>query len=755
MIHPDFHQFSVLVDDQILDLEATSVLSIHSPSSIHYYKDNLKADRFVMSTLEDFHRIPFSKDPEAYYEPNNKSAVKHATFLWNKMLEWEERGYCERTQTKPFCCNPITISEKTNLKTGKTKLRPCMDFSRHVNRLIPDQHVRISHLAEAEKLLELGDWQTSFDLENMYFHVRIHPDQWKFLGCEIESPSGEKLFFFFKVMIYGIKSAVHTVTKLTRPIVKKAALMGIRFSIMIDDGRVLGRTKEEARENLAKVLDIVKKSGWNINWEKSVTEPSQALYHQGMITCTAPLMYILPDFKIRKLQELIEDILNTYRKSLPVTSESLARMIGSVVSGQQALGPLSRILLRSSHILLATQTNNFQLWHSKFQVTNLVATELDMLNSSLPTLNGQPILLSHSGVTLHQLLKMTEPHPAEDPPPTTGPLEIEVPMLPFLLHTDPPEPPVEGMFRPPLPTEVVKDIIASDSSDFQEYAYSVRNPSLAFMQRMSHDVSEMSSGQRELQAVLNCVESNNNQLYSETPALIYWLTDSQNVCCWLEKGSNKPYIQSDVVNLVTLLSKLNLTIVPIHVPRDHSLLVLADCGSKFQDTDDWSIDDHSLHVLQHIAGQAITCDTFAYNTNARTAKFYSKIPSPGCAGINAFSMDWTRDFNFVCPPVKEITYVIQHIQTKPTQGILVVPSWPTAMFWNKITHDGSHLLPMFIQHHIFRPYVYKGQDCNSIFGGNLSFDMLGLIFDSSIESYKYPSSSYCINKNCSMCVKIA
>ena len=47
-------------------------------------------------------------------------------------------------------------------------------------------------------------------------------------------------------MIYGVKFAVHLATKLTRLKVRKAAKMGI----MINDGRVLVKTKQECEENL-------------------------------------------------------------------------------------------------------------------------------------------------------------------------------------------------------------------------------------------------------------------------------------------------------------------------------------------------------------------------------------------------------------------------------------------------------------------------------------------------------------------------
>ena len=251
-----------------------------------------------MELLIHGYKIPFKQIPGPYEDVNNKSAIKHSKFLWDKILEWETAGFCIRTKEKPYCVNPITVAEKIDPRTNKLKLRPCLDFSRHVNHYIKDQSVRLTNLQEAEKLLEKDDWQTSFDMLNMYFHVRVNEEFQKFFGCQVTSPEGEKIYFIFLVMIYGIKDAVFTVTKLTKPIVKKSNLLGIRFSIFIDDGKILGTSKSESEENLQTILGILKNAGWNINETKTVTVASQSLYHQGLITCTNPLLYILPDFKI-------------------------------------------------------------------------------------------------------------------------------------------------------------------------------------------------------------------------------------------------------------------------------------------------------------------------------------------------------------------------------------------------------------------------------------------------------------------------
>lgn len=141
-----------------------------------------------------------------------------------------------------------------------------------MNKFIKDQPVRLAHLEEAEKLLEEGDIQTSFDMENMYFQIKINEQFRKYLGCAIISPEGEEAYFQFNVLIYGLKSAVHAVTRLTRPLVKKANLIGIRMSIYIDDGKVLGKSKKECESNLKKVLNIAEAAGWKINREKQSTQ---------------------------------------------------------------------------------------------------------------------------------------------------------------------------------------------------------------------------------------------------------------------------------------------------------------------------------------------------------------------------------------------------------------------------------------------------------------------------------------------------
>ena len=55
---------------------------IHREEVRGFWKDVLKADKFILDMLEQGYKLPFKDGilPQRYYEKNNKSAIKHAGF---------------------------------------------------------------------------------------------------------------------------------------------------------------------------------------------------------------------------------------------------------------------------------------------------------------------------------------------------------------------------------------------------------------------------------------------------------------------------------------------------------------------------------------------------------------------------------------------------------------------------------------------------------------------------------------------------
>ena len=567
-----------------------------------------------------------------------------------------------------------------------------------------------------------GDFQTCMDLENMFFHVSVHKDHQKFLGFSIPDPStGEVLYYQFSIMVYGLKPAVFIVTTLTQPLVAHLHSKGVRFSMMIDDGRVLGKSSAICWNHHKITLDVFQKAGWNIQTKKTSTSPSMQLYHQGFITDTQNMTYSIPSFKTESLKKEIWEVCNHVGKPIPI--RSLSRAVGRICSCLRALGPISRIMLRTSHYLISEATEGFDpsSWDKDVILTPQVAEDLKFIATNIDQENGQPIINHSTGIPLNSFLSQNL---AED-----------------------------RQLRPIIPTEAFGGIVASDASDFMKFSYEVSGTKLNYRELLSKWEADQSSSFRELSVILGTLESNASYFKRDTKSIFYWLTDSTCAAIWLTKGSRVKVAQQLLITIYRQLYKLGARIVPIWVPRTTEELVIADIGSKYKDTDDWGINEEAFQTLETIGGASFTLDCFAYSTNARCSKYYSLVLSPHCSGINAFQQSWGEDYCYVCPPVKLVIDVYSHFVQNPSQGVLVIPYWPTNSFWPVITKDGTHLQDMFFKHHIFKPRMVTGELCDpSYFSNRARATMIALFFNSTIPSTDLLLRNFCLVNGCPTCL---
>ena len=158
------------------------------------------------------------------------------------------------------------------------------------------------------------------------------------------------------------------------------------------------------------------------------------------------------------------------------------------------------------------------------------------------------------------------------------------------------------------------------------------------------------------------------------------------------------------------------------VPRE--LNVIADYYSKFQDTDDWSIDDITFNKVNERFGQ-FTIDRFADNRNTKLSRFNSKYYCPNTSGVDAFTEDWTHENNWICPPVNLIGSVFRHMEVSKATGTIFVPAWQSAYFWPLLYPDGIRLAYFVKDFMILSPhYVSRGN--NKVFVGKPSFKALAL-----------------------------
>ena len=137
----------------------------------------------------------------------------------------------------------------------------------------------------------------------------------------------------------------------------------------------------------------------------------------------------------------------------------------------------------------------------------------------------------------------------------------------------------------------------------------------------------------------------------------------------------------------------NVSIEIEWVPR--SLNEYADSLSRVIDFDDWSVYTDFFTYISSLFGP-FSVDRFASPDSAKCARFYSKFWCPGAEGVDAFSVDWVGENNWLVPPIYLISRTIFHSEVCGARGVLVIPKWLSAAFWPTVFPMGG-LRPSVLQ----------------------------------------------------------
>jgi hypothetical protein len=119
-------------------------------------------------------------------------------------------------------------------------------------------------------------------------------------------------------------------------------------------------------------------------------------------------------------------------------------------------------------------------------------------------------------------------------------------------------------------------------------------------------------------------------------------------------------------------------IFTVWIPRGQN--VQADYLSRIIDTDDWQTTVEFYNYLDSMWGPH-SVDRFANVDNRKTKRFNSLYWNPGTLGVDAFNSNWSSEVNWLVPPVSLASRAINHLVECKALGILVVPKWPSVLFW--------------------------------------------------------------------------
>ena len=216
---------------------------------------------------------------------------------------------------------------------------------------------------------------------------------------------------------------------------------------------------------------------------------------------------------------------------------------------------------------------------------------------------------------------------------------------------------------------------------------------LEFHNTISHKMwsveeAQKSSSYRELKAISLGLESFLPLVKGHT---IKWYTDNQSVSRIVEVGSMKKDLQRLALRIFSMCLLNCITLEVEWIPR--SANDRADFLSRVVDYDDWRVNRDYFLVAEEKWGPH-SVDRFANHENTQLPRFNSRFWCPGTEAVDAFSVSWAGENNWLVPPIFLIPRVLNHMVALGGRATLVVPAWPSAPFWPLIFTDEG-LSPIF------------------------------------------------------------
>ena len=593
--------------------------SIHSKSSIEFYKE-IKAPQRAISILEDGFKLPFiNEEVPNFWVPNNKSLFDNYDFAKKKLEDWIKDGYVTETFERPSRISALSVATRI-LVNDEIKLRLCLDAS-FLNDLLLSEATALPTLEKAEALVEKDDYFVTLDLRNAYFHVRLHKDDHDKVAFAfpVSNDRNETTFRFFyiTILVYGLKPATLVLNILTKPLIDHLATLSIKASIFIDDNRINNNSATAVSKDVVTVKHVFTKAGWIFNDEKE-TPPQQMVYYLGFWYSSITGKYQVHQNKIRQVERRIEEL---ERKNFRAAPQELASIIGKLVSFELATSYIPRLRCHKYFSWIARTIKDDRDWRKEKRFPKALIPAFKQAIEDVKELSGQVRRKHHAYQRFH-------PH-------GTNQHKVE---------------------------------FAGDGNELYGAYYNVKEKHNYRIVKFENCEGEnLSSSHRELLVLHRCIKDNAEQHRNKD--LVYF-TDSRVLFFWHRFGTANANVAILLLQVKQTCIRNNIILEISWKPRTDSLIQLADTSCR-SSTDEFSIKNENYRKICIFFNFKPKIDLFASSLLHRTKTFYSKTPTLGSFGANALNFRWDHP-SFCHPPKYLIFDVFKKIEAENRLDLLLI-----------------------------------------------------------------------------------
>lgn len=605
---------------------------------LHFYADSWEKfdSPWCVSILRHGYTIPLMEKPfippdlPDFYGPTGMESLidAHVLDLLEKNAVYQIKDL--RDVRRGFT-SPLLLVRK---KSGS--YRPCLDL-RHINAVVEYNKFKMEALKELKQMLLPGDFMTSLDLKDGYFHIPVSSTSQPLLQFRWKGN-----YYRFSALPFGLSSAPLVFTKMLRPVIRYLRARGIRLMAYLDDIIILARSREESLRITREVRCLLESIGWLINYEKSSLVPSTSIEYLGFLVDTFEMKLFVPGGKRKQFRNSCVRMLRSQDSGKSSKLRTLASVVGKLQSLAPAV-PFCRLhlqdLVQVVRHRLKGERNEFRLWESMVKLSSRALDELRWWIEWLREWNGNSVLYPQTQLDIYSDASNTGYGGA-----------------------------VSKKFYPRAPTVV-------------QGFWTVAERAKSINER------EMIAAERVLKAFL--------KWHRLQDLSIRLFTDSVVACTYLNNmGGKFAHLRAVARRILEICELRKVRLVVEHLQGIHN--VVADRLSRWpMDRSDWSLNRTVFSYLDRRWGPH-SIDFFATRNNAQLPRFVSWAADDAATYVDALQNLHRKENGYANPPFAVIGQVLEKLWRTSRELTIIVPAWPGQPWWPRLLEmlsDTPVLLP--------------------------------------------------------------
>ena len=229
----------------------------------------------IVQILREGYTLPFRIRPNLTRSPIVISRYVNPhrnSYLLEALHQLIDKNAIElvHNQTSLGFFNRLFLVPKPN-----NKWRPILDLS-NLNLFLKVEKFKTETPETIRTSLQQGEWVTSVDFKDAYFHIPIQEQSRKYLRFHVQGWT-----YQFKALPFGLSTAPMEFTVLAKEVKLMAIHKGIRIHQYLDDWLVRARSHQTCLHHTQILVKMCQDLGWLVNLEKSELEPKQVFNFVG------------------------------------------------------------------------------------------------------------------------------------------------------------------------------------------------------------------------------------------------------------------------------------------------------------------------------------------------------------------------------------------------------------------------------------------------------------------------------------------